>query len=1041
MRFLAVPFVVALLAFSAPEAHAQTTSGTGSAPAPGVPPSKRKGDGGPVYAPPEDGKPPEKEKEGDRPQKPQEPPKSDIERFVASLASWPSPESRGAVDALTARWAEAKPALLAALTRVPVDGHVAAGAAVAFRKAADPEGVPVFVAILRDPKCFRWAPELLEAVVSLDPVGARERLLDLLSVPSALVVDRVARALQPLLGPTDVPRLLELATAKFSGTRRAALGLASEADFAAARPALLVALGDPSPDVAITAAVTLGTRADEAGAAELNVAARGTDPRRGAYATLALMVAGEGKGVPVLEEATVSALLGSRGLRAADPLVRTTAAMALADFGFLKPDPSVDPLLEREIVPTLLDVVAGTRFFSDLAALKPFVLSRLRRLCPGTERFQTAPEWAEWWDARRGTFVARRALNAIPPAVRGNLVVRVEGDGAGAALGVFSTSAAEAPPSGGAGGRFTAISRDEANRIAEAIEAAGVLAIPEAILLGDEKPSLEIAVEAGNRGRTARIGPGVAVPASVAPVLELLAKIREENRWQRYWDHRTAPTFAVFVELERPNWLPGMRGANERADRIVRLAVAALPDMAEEDRVATLTVLRADPVLKRALRPEDASVLASFAAVGERLSPSGEAALRTLAAAGRTDGLSTIRARLEAAASDADRGLFRGLLEETFLRAPFGAVVDAADKGSTVQVRAAALRALGGREGAKDEETVKVVRRATTDEDAAVRAAAYVALGSLRTDDALTLLQFGSEQESDVGAKGGALEGLGRLGGPAVVPILGKATQSSDPRIRAAAVRGLASCREPEALTFVLTLLVNDPEAAVREEADHALRETGGDRAREALRTVANDRRQAAGTRLRAVEGLGVLGAAASVADLRALLSDPEPDVADAAAFALAWIRDGEAAPRLLDALRAGRSPARTLQCLELLSLEEFGRSRERSEAAALYAGWFEMTRERGPRGWLAEALTTRGYVDASIEEFVSGANPRAAAAGLVKAFRERSWAIRRAANLELERIAGKKFGDIDPWTSEEKVAAVAAAWNEWWEKERGAER
>jgi hypothetical protein len=108
---------------------------------------------------------------------------------------------------------------------------------------------------------------------------------------------------------------------------------------------------------------------------------------------------------------------------------------------------------------------------------------------------------------------------------------------------------------------------------------------------------------------------------------------------------------------------------------------------------------------------------------------------------------------------------------------------------------------------------------------------------------------------------------------------------------------------------------------------------------------------------------------------------------------------------------------------------------------AALYTGWYEVSKARGPRGWLAEALATRGFADDSIREFESGANPRAAVPALLKAFGERSWYLRRAANLELQRIAGAAYGEVDPWTPEERVAALAEAWTDWWAGEKGARK
>ncbi|MCK6480462.1 MAG: HEAT repeat domain-containing protein [Planctomycetes bacterium] len=494
------------------------------------------------------------------------------------------------------------------------------------------------------------------------------------------------------------------------------------------------------------------------------------------------------------------------------------------------------------------------------------------------------------------------------------------------------------------------------------------------------------------------------------------------------------------MAAERPFWAGGA-APEEREKRLLVLAVGALRDLeSEEDLLAALRTLAAHPLLRSALGPDQALALASYAAVGDLLSPTGEAALRVLAAAGRTEGLSTLRARLEAAPDERDRTLLVSLLEATFAAAPLDAVLPSADGASGEAARVAAVRSLGSRDGT-DQRVLSAVRRATSAERPSARAAGYVALARLRPAEALEILRFAANGEPDAEARVGALEGLGVLGGPEVVALLGRALASPEAWVRAAAVRGLAASREPEGLSFVLTALTSDGDASVRSEAEKAVQALGGDRAREALRAVAIDRRRDGPTRLRAVEGLGQLGAEGSLADLRALLADPVPEVADAAAFALAWIRDGEAAPRVLEALREDRNAGRALLCMELLSLESFRAVRDRGEALSLYTGWYEVSRSRGPRGWLAEALEVRGLGDGALKELETGGNPRAAVPALLKAFEDSPWYLRRAADLELRRISGTKSAEIGPWTTEAEARGVQEAWNAWWERERGAKR
>jgi HEAT repeat protein len=1000
----------------------------------GAPPPRRKGER-PVFGPPEKG--PEEEGEP-KPGKPEEPPKTPAQLLIALLAQWPSAEARAAADRAAVDWTAARPAILQALQGTPPpDPRVVAASAHAARRAADASLLDPLLATLRDARVHPWAGDLVDAVLELDPVGGKERLLPLLATPSSSVVDRVGRALQPILVPADAPRLHALARARFPATRRAALSLASQADFEASREVLVAALGDASPEAALVAATILGGRGDAEMIATLNESVRGADSRRGAYAVIALAVAGERAGAPVIDGPAQAALLGSRGLRSGDPLLRAAAAVALADAAYRKPDEVLDALLETEVVPALLEVVAGTRFFPDLIAVKPFVTARLRRLCPGTESLQTAPDWSRWWEGRRRDFVARRALTALPASRRG-FRVRVEGASAGGAGPcVYASSAADAPPAGGAGGRFVALSPEETETLARAVETSGVLALPETGAPEEAPAALALSIEAGNRGRTLRVAEGTEAPEALRSILEVLAGIRERNLWQSYWDRRIGPTFAAFVEFERPHW-DGRGTPEARETRLARLAVASLAALEEEDRAAALRALEGNGRLADAIRGDEASALASFLALGERLGGTGEAAARVLAAAGRTEALPHLAARLEGA-SPADRGRLEALLEATFERVPLPAALDAAGGTGPILLRAAAIRALGAR--ADEPRAAEAARAAASHGEPLLRAAGYRALGRLRPADGLTVLKVALEGETDPAARAGLLEGLGAIGGPETIPLLGRETRSPDPRLRAAAVRGLAATREPGSLAWVLPLLGSDPDPAVQEEADRALGALGGERGREALRAIAFDARQPRDLRIRAADGLSLLGLEAARGDLRALLADADAEVADAAAFALAWQRDGEAAPRVLEALRAGRSPARAARSIELLSLESFASVRDRSEAIALYTGWYEVSRARGPRGWLAEALRQRGHGGEGLADFESGAQARAAVPALLKALRDPSWAMRRAAALELERIAGREFGDLGPWTPEARNAAVAGAWEAWWESERGSGR
>ncbi len=1035
LRAVLAALIVGLapLATAAP-AFAQATTGTGPAGDKAGLPTK-KGDR-PAF-PPAPTAPPVPAEE---PKAEPEPPPTPEQAVSRALEAWPAPEARDRARALAARYGEpdVRAAILGLLRRRPVDVRLASAAAFVAAEAGDGEVAGDLSNLLRDRTLWSRAGDVMDALVRLDASRANARLLALLDVPSTVFLAQLAQVLAPRLAPADLPALLEAAARPLPSTRRTALTLAADLDGVAARPALEAALADPSAEVAATAALLLSAATDEAAGTALNALARGPGDRRAAFAALALTRAAERTGESPLEPGTVAALIGSRGLRSADPAVRILAAICLADVGYLRPDPAVDPLLEKEIVPVLVEAVAGLRFFSDLPALRPLALERLLRLTEGTGGLRTAPEWGAWWESHRDGFVARRVLTTIAADGVASFRISVAGSSTGpAGTGTFAADGAGAPPTGGARGAWIVLSAEERTRLVAAVVAAGVLAAPEAYGSDGAEGALSLEVGAGHRRRRVRWGRAEAIPGEVGALLDLLGAIRAANGWQSLWDRTVASTFEGFVEAEGPFWR-GDAGEPARAARWTALSVGAARDaMDEAHRAEILEALVAAPGAEPRLTAEHAAVLASFAAVGDRLGRSGVAALRVLAAARRTEGLSPLRMLM---GRPADAGLAEPILVETLARVPAEAAVAAAADGASPGVQRAALAALSRREDARGFAT-EAVRVALRSDDGDVRGAALRALGTLRTDDALTLLTGAVGTESDPAALEGALEGLGALGGAAVLPHLGRALHSPEARTRAAAVRGLAATGEPEGLSMVLAMLQGEADPAVRASAEEAVRATGGERARELLRSLALDGRRDAEARLRAVEGLGVLGAEPSAADLRGLLSDPVGVVADSAALVLGWVRDGAAAPRLLDALREGRQTARVLRCLEVLSLESFRGARDRDEMVRLYTGWHRVMGERGPRGWLADALAARGHGGESLQAFGAGGDLRAAVPVLLEAWPGADWYLRRALDLELRRASGRSVGDVDPWTSDDEVARMLAAWREWWSTARPARR
>ncbi|MCG3135233.1 MAG: hypothetical protein HMLKMBBP_02744 [Planctomycetes bacterium] len=166
-------------------------------------------------------------------------------------------------------------------------------------------------------------------------------------------------------------------------------------------------------------------------------------------------------------------------------------------------------------------------------------------------------------------------------------------------------------------------------------------------------------------------------------------------------------------------------------------------------------------------------------------------------------------------------------------------------------------------------------------------------------------------------------------------------------------------------------------------------------------------------------------------------MDDPAEAVGDEAAVALARWRDPAGVPRLVQMLEKGRDPRRARAALESVSLEVFGQD-DPAMLASLYAGWWETTRERGPRGWLVDALALQGIDDPSLRAWESGGSSVAAVPAMLKALDDGTWAVRRAIDLVFREAASRSFGEIDRGTPHAESDRIVAQWKSYWTRRFG---
>ena len=176
------------------------------------------------------------------------------------------------------------------------------------------------------------------------------------------------------------------------------------------------------------------------------------------------------------------------------------------------------------------------------------------------------------------------------------------------------------------------------------------------------------------------------------------------------------------------------------------------------------------------------------------------------------------------------------------------------------------------------------------------------------------------------------------------------------------------------------------------------------------------------------VVNLAMLRGKDAAPDLVRLVEDPSDEVADEAALALARFRDPAAVQRLIAMLDKERSVQRARQGLESISLESFAQ-RDPAMVADFYKGWWDLSKERGPKRWLLDALALDGAEDPNLRAWAEGKAAREAVPALVAALHNERWYVRRAADLALRDLMGRSVGDQDPWTTPGDVTRMAEAW------------
>ena len=949
------------------------------------------------------------------------PKKSEPQLLVAALAKWPSVDAKRAAVRLAAQPSVSFGLCKEAMLRPKQDWRMIAGLAAAFGHMRKLEALELLEAKLQDRTMFLHSHELLDAILRIDPVGGRTRLLGSLLHPASAVVVEAGKRLEDRVTEADLPTLRDIYEAGGATSRAAAVNLMARADAVAARADLVRALRDKTPEVCISAATALGRDDSPESLALLQKAARAPIDRQLAYAYLAIGMRAERTTENLLRKGDLLVLTGSRGLKSQNPLNRSVAAIVLADAGYLHEMKGLDKVYDESLVPVLLDAWVGQGFWNDMSVIQPLALRRLARLTGQTE-LRRPREWVSWWTENREEFSARRVLVKIEPEQVSSLIVTLRGKSApGAEITVLAVDADLLPPPL-TGEMVLLLPARDAARLMTMVNESGLLASKNGLSVDlDGIGPLGINVVAGKRQRYIALRPEF-LPEPIQALIDHVAALRSRFVWQRYRPLGSSVDLATFVRTMAPRFEEGSDPTEQRA-LLAALMARSVVGVNEGRDISALGDLLADADLPPLLASEDVNRLLGLLGKQPTINALGEAIIRVLAASKNESAAPLLLDFLQTRPSRSTHALLTLVLAQANDGVRFEATKS---EESNIRIAALAALRLDNDQGAN----ISLARAALNDATPTVRAEAVRALGRLRAEDAREELEMLASKSGEL--RVAAIEALGFLGGKQSLSALMSAYASNNAAVRLAAVKAMAESREPEGLSAVVFAMSGDPSSLVREVATRSIRAIGSDQAAQALRKLAIDPGQPEQPRATALKSFAQLRGEKAASDLKRLLFDPSELVADQAALSMAEWRSADPVPRLIEMLENGRSVSRAREALESVSLEAF-EQQDPKLLGALYSGWFEVAKDVGPRGWFVDALLRRGATSELLPRYAKGEVDREMVPILLETLKSDEWYLRRAADLALRSALGRSVGIQEPWTPPGERTRMKRAWSAIW--------
>lgn len=940
-----------------------------------------------------------------------------IEIWISQLKDWPKASAKRAAQAIIGQGAKSNPFILMALLQG--DSATKVAAAYCAGQLKIPTAFHSIAELVHNPQFRSSLETLFIALVKIDPEKSYPVLIEVLKSQVQTGHTPAMKLLYGMTKTKHLPLLQELLQSKLDRTRKYAVELLARINTPEARNLIVESMHDPSPYVAGTALELLGQMDSKELRDQLQTYVNHHDRRFVSYVVLVLVQQEDKFQLQLLQDAWVPELLKS--LRNSDYFIKGVAAVALSNVGFQSSDTEIIDIMDKNLVPVLIDVLSGKTYFRDYNVLKPIAYRKLKQLT-GKDLGWDTNQWWSWWNAFSPQFRAIRLLKGVSEEeIRALTLEYLYQGGLEQKKCVFvgTPEALDAFPND----KVIILDWTQLMRLLDIFRETRLLEMQAEFGLPQPDFGHRISLKLHNQRKNITVYSND--PGPLSSVMEVIDQLTNDNNWQQYWD-RAKPKDRISWYTNEQKWFSATSEPELRAARIKRLLLASYSNLKPQEREAAAHHLLQLMQIKNDLAPgQIQSALFNIRIEGE--------------VNNRTELL--IQALSLSKDSIALQGCIEFLIQHYSPRAQplLELVFQQGDTDFLRQylrhpnpyLRSGAADVLGQRPS--EEIVVLNLIAMIKDEHIVPRQAAVLALGKLKAKNAWEpLLQLVQEASTLTVIRQSALQALADIDPNEATSIVLNMLSSQDIGMRLAAAKALAKIGGSTSVSGLAALLQGDVVKTVQETAADSL--TRVNPQNEAIAALAQivTKAPSSEAQLLAIQTLQRIPSPQVSKQLAVWLDHPLEDVRIEAALALAALEDRRAIPLLIIHLNHPRYTSSIRRALEKITLVSF----PEVEAKERYTDWWRLNQELPNDQWFFEALRLRGYtMTAFLDYLMEGNKNPAMIPVLIQALNDTDWYIRMAANQKLIEFTGQSFGQIHAYTSIPDTRKIIQDWRDWYEK------